>query len=121
MKATWDEIPGEVVRPGVSRRAFGTKDVMLVMNYCEPGMALRPHSHDFDQIALIVKGHAVYHVGQVGHEVGPGSILLIPAGQEHFIEPVGDEVVENIDVFAPARPDYLHLLEWMRSSGHVAT
>lgn len=114
MKATWEEIPDEVVRPGVTRRAFGTEDVMLVMNYCEPGMTLRPHSHDFDQIALIVKGRAVYHVGPVGHEVGPGSVLLIPAGQEHYIEPLGEEVVENIDVFAPARQDYLHLLEWMR-------
>jgi len=23
-------------------------------------------------------------------------------------------VVENIDIFAPAREDYLHLVEWMR-------
>jgi hypothetical protein len=42
--------------------------------------------------------------------------MLIPARVEHYIEPVGDEVVENIDVFAPAREDYLHLIEWMRSS-----
>jgi mannose-6-phosphate isomerase-like protein (cupin superfamily) len=42
--------------------------------------------------------------------------MLIPAGVEHYIEPVGEETVENIDVFAPAREDYLHLIEWMRSS-----
>jgi quercetin dioxygenase-like cupin family protein len=116
MHATWDEIPDEAVRPGVTRRAIGTDDVMVVMNYCEPGMTVRPHSHAFDQIAMIVKGNAIYHVGETGHEVGPGSVLLIPAGQEHCIEAVGDEVVENIDVFAPARPDYLHLLEWMRQA-----
>jgi mannose-6-phosphate isomerase-like protein (cupin superfamily) len=46
--------------------------------------------------------------------MGPGSIVLIPAGVEHFIEPVGDEVVRNLDVFAPARGDLIHLLEWMR-------
>ena len=39
--------------------------------------------------------------------------MLIPAGVEHYIEPLGEETVENIDVFAPARSDYLHLLEWM--------
>jgi quercetin dioxygenase-like cupin family protein len=117
MKAVrWEEIPDEPVRPGVRRRAFGTEDVLLVLNECEPGMALRPHSHDFDQVALITKGRAVYHVGGESNDVGPGSILLIPAGAEHYIEPVGDEVVENIDVFAPAREDYLHLIEWMRSS-----
>jgi quercetin dioxygenase-like cupin family protein len=112
---TWDEIPDEPVRPGVRRRAFGTSDVMLVLNHCEPGMDLRPHSHDFDQIALITKGRAVYHIGDEANEVGPGSLMLIPAGVDHYIEPTGDETVENIDVFAPARADYLHLLEWMSS------
>ncbi len=117
MKAVrWEDIPSERVRPGVRRRGFGTKDVLLVLNECEPGMELRPHSHDFDQIAMITRGRAVYHVGDEPSEVGPGSVLLIPAGTEHYIEPIGDEVVENVDVFAPARDDYLHLLEWMRSS-----
>jgi mannose-6-phosphate isomerase-like protein (cupin superfamily) len=42
--------------------------------------------------------------------------MLIPAGVEHYIEPTGNQTVENIDVFAPARDDYLHLLEWLKSS-----
>jgi quercetin dioxygenase-like cupin family protein len=110
---TWDEIPDEQVRPGIRRRGFGTPDVLLVLNHCEPGMEPRPHTHDFDQIAMITKGRAIYHIGDEANDVGPGSVMLIPAGVEHHIEPVGEEVVENIDVFAPARDDYLHLLEWM--------
>jgi mannose-6-phosphate isomerase-like protein (cupin superfamily) len=97
----------------VRRRAFGTRDAMLVMNHCEPGMDVRPHAHEFDQIAMIVKGRAIYHIGDEPNDVGPGSIMLIPAGVEHYIEPVGDETVENIDLFAPARDDYAHLLDWM--------
>ena len=112
----WDEVPSEPVRPGVRRRGFGTNDLLLVLNECEPGMDLRPHSHDFDQVALITKGRAIYHIGEASNEVGPGCVMLIPAGAEHYIEPLGDETVENIDVFAPAREDYLHLLEWMHSS-----
>ncbi len=115
MKAVrWEEIPDEPVRPGIRRRGFGTKDVLLVLNHCEPGMDLRPHSHEFDQIAMITKGRAIYHNGEEANEVGPGSLMLIPAGVEHYIEPLGDEVVENIDVFAPAREDYMHLVDWMR-------
>jgi quercetin dioxygenase-like cupin family protein len=112
---TWDDAPSEEVRLGIRRRGFGTRDCLLVLNECEPGMDLRPHSHDFDQIALITQGRALYHVGDEANEVGPGSLLLIPAGVEHYIEPVGDETVINVDVFAPARSDYLHLLEWMSS------
>ena len=94
MKAVrWEEIPDEPVRPGIRRRGFGTKDVLLVMNHCEPGMELRPHSHDFDQIAMITKGRAIYHIGGDANDVGPGSVMLIPARVEHYIEPIGDETV----------------------------
>ena len=110
--AKWNELPSEVVRPGISRCAFGTEGCLLVMNTCEPGMELRPHSHTFDQIALITSGHGFYHVEDVAHEVEPGSVLLIPAGATHYIEPL-EETIENLDVFAPARKDYMHLLEWM--------
>jgi len=114
MKAvSWAEIPDEQVRPGVRRRAIGTREMLLVMNECQPGMEVRPHSHDFDQFALIVSGEAIYHVGEDHNEVGPGSVMLVPAGVEHYIEPTGSEPVLNLDVFAPAREDYLHLLDWM--------
>jgi mannose-6-phosphate isomerase-like protein (cupin superfamily) len=111
---TWREIPGEVVRPGVQRRGFGTKEVMVVMNDIATEMEPNPHVHeDLEQVALILKGRAIYHIGDVGHHVGPGSIMLIPAGVEHWIEPDGDEPIENLDIFAPARSDYAHLLAWM--------
>ena len=122
MKAVrWEEIPEEDVRPGVSRRGIGTRDVLLVMNECRPGMDLRPHSHDFDQLALIISGEAIYHVGDDHNEVGPGSVMLVPAGVEHYIEPTGSEPVQNLDVFAPARQDYLHLLDWMTERLGVET
>ena len=44
------------------------------------GMNLNPHSHTFEQMAYIVSGRAIYHVGDVGHQVGAGSFLLfLPA------------------------------------------
>jgi len=112
----WEEIPDEFVREGVRRRGFGTSACLLVMNECEPGMDVRSHVHDdFDQIAMILRGRAIYHVGDVDNEMGPGSIVLIPAGVPHSIEPVGEETVQNIDVFAPCREDLAHLLTWMQA------
>jgi quercetin dioxygenase-like cupin family protein len=113
----WDDIPDEEVRPGVRRRGFGTDNCLLVLNECEPGMDLRPHVHDFDQIAMILEGRANYYVSGKPSEMGPGSVLLIPAGEEHYIEPVGEQTVKNIDVFTPLRADLSHLLEWMRKDG----
>ena len=111
---TWDDIPGETARGGVHRRGFGTDKVLLVMHDLAPDMDLSPHSHEFDQIAVIVEGEAIYHVGDRDNRVGPGSVLLIPAGVEHYIEPTSSTPVKNLDVFAPCREDYKHLIEWMR-------
>ena len=99
---------------GVHRRGFGTENVLLVMHDLAPDMDLSPHSHEFDQIAVIVEGEAIYHVGDRRNRVGPGSLLLIPAGVEHYIEPTSSTPVKNLDVFAPCRPDYKHLIEWMQ-------
>lgn len=111
----WEQIPDELVREGVRRRAFGNQNAMLVMNTLTPGMEISPHVHeDFDQIAYIVSGTAIYSVDGVGHEVGPGSLLLIPAGQVHYIQATGTEPVLNLDVFGPARSDLIHLLDWMK-------
>ena len=113
----WEDIPDEFVRDGVRRRGFGTQSCLLVMNECEPGMDVRSHVHeDFDQIAMIIRGRAIYHVGDVHNDMGAGSIVLIPAGVRHSIEPVGDETVQNIDVFAPCREDLAHLLRWMQEA-----
>lgn len=111
---TWDAIPSEVVRPGVSRRAVGTDDVICVLNRIEPEMQAAPHVHEgLDQLAFILGGRAVYHIGDDAHAVGPGAVMVIPAGTPHWIEPDGDAPIDNLDVFAPARSDYLHLLTWM--------
>ena len=112
----WQDIPDEVVREGVRRKGFGNDGALLVMNELSPGMTAFPHVHeDFDQIATIVSGTANYYVNGVAHAVGPGSLILIPAGQPHYIEPTGTEKVLNLDVFGPARKDLIHLLDWMKS------
>jgi quercetin dioxygenase-like cupin family protein len=94
-------------------RSAQQKDMMMVMNECHPGMKLNPHSHTFEQMAYIVSGRAIYHVGDIGHEVGAGSFLVIPAGVVHYVEPLGTEPVMNLDFFLPAREDYMHLVKYL--------
>lgn len=108
----WDALPRETVRPGVERCAFRGDNVLMVMNYLQPGMEVRPHSHPFEQIAYIVQGQMRFVIGDVEHRAGPGSVLWIPGDVVHFGEPIGDELVMNLDVFSPIRDDYRHLVEY---------
>ncbi len=43
------------------------------------------------------------------YELGPGSIIYIPADVPHIGRVLGDEPAFGVDVFAPARDDYLDM------------
>ena len=105
----WTELPREVVRPGVSRCAFRGDNALMVMNWLEPGMDVRPHSHPFEQLVYILQGRVRFTVGDEVVEVGPGEVVRIPPDVMHCGEPLGEETAVNLDVFAPVREDYRHL------------
>jgi quercetin dioxygenase-like cupin family protein len=108
----WESLPREEVRPGVTRAAFRGDNALMVMNWLEPGMEVRPHSHPFEQLAYILAGRVRFTVGGEVMEVGAGEVLRIPPDVVHCGEPVGDETAINLDVFAPVRDDYRHLTEY---------
>jgi quercetin dioxygenase-like cupin family protein len=110
----WDNLPKEVVRPGVERAGFSGDNVLMVMNWLEPGMETRPHSHPFEQLAYVVSGRMRFVVGEDVFEAGAGSMIRIPPNIEHYGEPIGDEPVLNLDVFSPIREDYRHLVEYQQ-------
>ena len=112
---TWTELPKEDVRPGVSRTAFRGDGAIMVMNWLEPGMEKKPHSHPFEQLAYILSGRVRFEIGDDVVEAGPGEVLRIPPDVVHCGEALGDEVAVNLDVFAPARKDYLHLTEYQEA------
>tara|TARA_Y100000588_G_scaffold221056_2_gene234889 strand:- start:581 stop:997 length:417 start_codon:yes stop_codon:yes gene_type:complete len=109
--SNWDTLEKEFVREGVERVGFRGEDTLLVMNWLQPGMEPGPHSHPFEQIAVIVQGTVRFHVGDEVFEATPGSMIRIPPDVEHWGEVVGDEPAMNLDVFNPIRDDYRHLIE----------
>jgi mannose-6-phosphate isomerase-like protein (cupin superfamily) len=96
---------------GLSRSAVRTDDALVVFNWLTPPAGVPLHDHPFDQLSLILEGACVMRVGDDEHRLSAGGFLYIPAGARHGLETVGTVPVFNIDVFAPAREDYLHLAE----------
>jgi quercetin dioxygenase-like cupin family protein len=111
----WSELPRETVRPGVTRTAFRGDNALMVMNWLEPGMEVRPHSHPFEQLAYILAGRVRFTVADEVVEVGAGEVLRIPPDVVHCGEPIGSETAINLDVFAPVRDDYRHLTEYQEA------
>jgi quercetin dioxygenase-like cupin family protein len=108
----WDALPKEVVRRGVTRAGFRGDDVLLVMNWLEPGMQVNPHRHPFEQLVYIVRGKMRFVVGDEVIVASAGSVMRIPPNVEHYGEPIGEEPVLNLDVFSPVREDYRHLVHY---------
>jgi len=111
----WNELPRESPRRGIERVGFRGDNAMAVLNWIKPDLEPGPHSHPFEQLVFILQGRTRLHVGDQVFECGPGSMVHVPPNVVHWAEPVGDEVCLNLDVFAPVRQDYLHLVEYQRN------
>jgi mannose-6-phosphate isomerase-like protein (cupin superfamily) len=105
------DMPRESIAGGVlTRTAVRTDDAIVTFNWIEPGHpAVPPHSHPYDQLALILAGALELDLDGDKYTVRAGELLYIPAGVPHVGRVVGDEVVLNVDIFAPIREDYLYL------------
>jgi mannose-6-phosphate isomerase-like protein (cupin superfamily) len=112
-KAGFTDLPREVLFEGAfSRSAARTEDGLVVFNWLTPGLPeIPPHSHDFDQLALILSGSTEFDVAGCQYTVSAGEFLYIPRRARHSIRVVGGLDVFNIDIFAPVREDYLHLVQ----------
>jgi quercetin dioxygenase-like cupin family protein len=109
----FDQMPHEVVREGFSRVAVRGDDALVTLNWFQPGYrSAGQHHHPFDQLSFVFSGTLEFVVGDERLLVPSGSVLRIPAGVPHGSEPIGDEVVLNVDVFAPVRDDLRHLTNY---------
>lgn len=101
----------EDMRPGVRRMAVETPDMTVLVNELQVGMDINPHRHpDLAQLAWIVEGTVDYYIDGEAHRMGPGSMILVPPGAEHYSIPIEGPVL-NVDLFAPRREDISYLAE----------
>lgn len=104
--ANVEQLRSKAVRDGVSRRVFTGDGATLAWTTLQPGHTPRPHAHDYEQIVYIVSGRARFTVGGESAEMGPGDVLLVPPGVQHFAETLGDEPCVDLSIFTPRRDEY---------------
>lgn len=61
-------------------------------------------THGGDQWLFVLSGRGRAVVGAQTEEIGPGSLVLIEAGEPHRIENAGEEALVTLDFYAP--PEY---------------
>lgn len=103
----WNDLKEKFLREGVTRKAFTGEGATVAINYFKPDHAPAPHSHKYEQIAMILKGKAKFNIGDEEVILSEGGIVVIPPNVEHYLQVIGDEDVENLDIFTPKRPEYV--------------
>lgn len=118
----WKTIPPHTPRKGVVQRGFRGNKVMVSVAELHPDMEPNPHSHDTEQIFMLLKGRVKLHVGEQVFDMEEGSIVRIPPHVVHYSEPPQpqDGFAVNLDVFSAIRPDHLPLIAHQSDSFDVA-
>ncbi|MBP2638659.1 MAG: hypothetical protein H6Q72_4566 [Firmicutes bacterium] len=105
--ANWNEITPIPVKEKVSRKVFNEAERCTVTRATlEYGHKPGPHTHEYEQVSLVVEGEATFFVGGVAHPMKAGGIIAIPPNIEHYIVVTSkDTPVINMDIFVPKRND----------------
>ena len=105
---SWDNLPKEELKPGLSRNWVNGEKGMLAQIYFEKGVTVPKHSHENEQFAYVLKGALLFRIGDDQTEevvVRAGEVLHIPPNVLHSAEALEDTV--DLDVFVPPREDWL--------------
>ena len=103
-----DALPRETLFGGsLARTAIRSDGATVTLNWLSADFVKpAPHAHPFDQLSFVFQGTLMFEIDGQEYELGPGTAILIPPNALHTAWPKGEEVVLNVDVFAPARKDY---------------
>ncbi len=93
--------------PGVSYKTLALGAGMHLLEFhLERGADIPMHRHPHEQTGYLVSGKMTFVIDGETYEALPGDAWNIPGDIEHGVEVHEDAVV--LEVFSPAREDYLH-------------
>jgi quercetin dioxygenase-like cupin family protein len=104
-----DALPVADAGNGVTLRALSGAQVMLSHVTIAPHGFAAVHTHDEEQIGLVVSGGCEFDLDGEVRTLGPGDIYHAPPGVPHGAR-AGEDGCVIVDMFAPPRQALLDLL-----------
>ncbi len=106
----FEEIPYEVVRPGLKRKIIHEQQLMTVLLDFTDGPWEEkepPHSHLHEQTSYVAKGEIIFFCeGEPDQHLRAGDMFSVHSGKKHTIKLLTKEA-RLIDSFTPLREDFL--------------
>jgi len=76
-----------------------------------PGGRTTWHTHAFEQGLVITEGRGIVATADAEHEVGPGDIVIIPAGEKHWHGGTEATAMAHISITTPGETTVLEPVE----------
>ncbi len=90
---------------GITARAVHGDRLTLAVVELDPGAIAEEHSHDHEQLGMILRGSLRFRIGGEERELGPGETWEIPSNTPHRAE-AGSDGATVLDLFAPPRSEW---------------
>lgn len=96
----------KTILPGARMWAVGLENTMFTYFELEPNTIFPEHSHEAEQITMVLEGELIF--AYEGQEVtlGPGDVVAIPSNAVHSAH-TGKGRCRAVDAWSPVREEYL--------------
>lgn len=92
--------------PGAKMWAVGLEKAMFTYFEMEPNTQFPLHSHDAEQITLILEGELTFAYEGKIVTLKPGEVVAIPSNVEHSAS-TGSKPCKAVDAWSPVRKEFL--------------
>jgi quercetin dioxygenase-like cupin family protein len=99
------DVPPIDIWDGVVARTIEGERITMALVDLRPNAAVPEHTHENEQVGIMLQGSGTFRVGEETMDVGPGSTWRILSNVPHSLD-VGPEGAVVIDIFAPLRLDW---------------
>ncbi|MFC4450922.1 cupin domain-containing protein [Halorussus aquaticus] len=91
-----------------AQSVFRSDRMKVVLGYFEPGQFIPVHAPDSDVAITVREGRGVVRDGDDERAVGPGDVVVVPAGEDRGVKADADRRLEATLVTAPPPTDAEH-------------
>jgi len=90
---------------GITARAVHGERLTLAVVELDPGAVAEEHSHEHEQLGMVLRGSLLFRIGDEERELGPGETWEIPSNTVHRAE-AGSDGASVLDLFSPPRSEW---------------
>jgi quercetin dioxygenase-like cupin family protein len=101
-----NELPLKPVVTGATMWAVGLDKAMLTYFEMEPNTQFPDHSHEAEQITLVLEGELTFAYEGKTVTLKPGEVIEFPSNVKHSAK-TGSVPCRAVDAWSPVRSEYL--------------